>query len=51
MPEFTQPKPFWLDVAAILALGGAMVLLFALGLRYTHRLAPAGAPIWTADHG
>jgi len=51
MPEFTAPTPFWLDVAAILGLGGAMVLLFAFGLRYTHRLAPAAAPIWTADHG
>jgi hypothetical protein len=51
MPEFTAPTPFWLDVAAILALGGAMVLLFGFGLRYAQRLAPAGAPIWTADHG
>ena len=51
MPEFTAPTPFWLDVAAILALGGAMVLLFAFGLRYTRRLAPAAAPVWTADHG
>jgi hypothetical protein len=51
MPEFTAPTPFWLDAAAILALGGAMVLLFGFGLRYTRRLAPAGAPIWTADHG
>jgi hypothetical protein len=51
MPEFREPTPFWLDVAAILALGGAMVLVFALGLRYARRLAPAGAPIWMADHG
>ncbi len=51
MPEFSAPTPFWLDVAAILALGGAMVLLFAFGLRYAHRLAPAGAPIGTIDHG
>jgi len=51
MPEFTVPTPFWLDVAAILALGGAMVLLFAFGLWYARRLAPVAAPIWTADHG
>lgn len=51
MPEFTAPTPFWLDIAAILALGGAMVLLFVFGLRYRRGPAPAGAPIWTADHG
>jgi hypothetical protein len=51
MPEFTAPTPFWLDAAAILALGGAMALLFAVGLRSMRPLAPAGAPIWTADHG
>lgn len=51
MPEFTAPTPFWLDLAAILALGGAMVLLFAFGLRYRRRLAPMAAPIWAADHG
>jgi len=51
MPEFTAPTPLWLDVAAILALGGAMALLFAFGLRPTRRLAPAAAPIWTTDHG
>jgi len=51
MPEFTAPTPFWLDIAAILALGGAMVLLFMFGLRYPRRLAFAAAPIWTADHG
>jgi hypothetical protein len=51
MPEFTEPTPFWLDVATILALGGAMVLLFAFGLRYAWRRAPAGSLIWTADHG
>ncbi len=51
MPELTQPTPFWADAAAVLALGGAMVLLFTAFLRYGHRLAPAGGPIWTADHG
>lgn len=51
MPEFTAPTTFWLDLAAILALGGAMVLLFAVGLRYAHRAARAGIPIWTTGHG
>jgi hypothetical protein len=51
MPELTQPTPFWVDVAAVLALGGAIVLLFIAFLRYGHRLVPAGGPIWTADHG
>jgi hypothetical protein len=51
MPEFTHATPFWLDVAAVLALGGVMVLLFASFLRYGHRFVPAGGPIWTTDHG
>ena len=51
MPEFSAPTPFWLDLAAILALGGVMALLFAFGLRYTRRPGPAVAPLWTADHG
>lgn len=33
MPEFSDPTPFWLDVAALLALGGALAPLFAWGLR------------------
>jgi hypothetical protein len=51
MPEFTEATPFWLDIAALLTLGGAMVLLFGWGLRYVHRLALTGTPIWTTDHG
>jgi hypothetical protein len=51
MPEFTEPTPFWLNVATILALGGVMVLLFALFLRHAHRPEAAARPIWTADHG
>lgn len=51
MPEFTQGTPFWLDVAALLALGGALVLLFALALRYPHRFVPATGMMWRADHG
>jgi len=49
MPEFDAPTPFWLDVAAVLALGGGMMLLFGWAMRVQHR-APARDPIWTADH-
>ncbi len=51
MPEFTDPTPFWLDIAAVLALGGIIVVVLILALRRAGRLAPAGAPIWTAEHG
>ncbi|HUN94956.1 MAG TPA: hypothetical protein VMU69_01795, partial [Bradyrhizobium sp.] len=51
MPEFTSPTPFWLDVAALLALGGLIMLLFGVSLRRGRRLALSGSPIWTADHG
>ena len=50
MPEFAGLTPFWLDAAAVLALGGAMVLLFALSLRRAHRFVRATGPVWTADH-
>jgi hypothetical protein len=32
-PEFISPPPLWLVAAAVLALGGAMTLLFSRGLR------------------
>jgi hypothetical protein len=51
MPEFESPTPFWLDAAAVLGLGGIVVLLFARVLRYAHRPLPAAGPIWTVDHG
>lgn len=51
LPQFHSAGPFWLDVAAFIALGAVMVLMFAWALRYLHRLAPGNAPIWTADHG
>ena len=51
MPEFKHGTPFWLDVAALLALCGAIVLLFVLGLRYPHRLAPPAVMLWRARHG
>jgi hypothetical protein len=49
MPEFDAPPPFWLAVAAVLALGSGMMLLFAWAMRLPDR-APMRAPIWTADH-
>jgi hypothetical protein len=33
LPEFISPPPLWLVAAAVLALGGAMTLLFSRGLR------------------
>ncbi len=51
MPEFTDPTPFWLDVAAVLALGGALMLLFVFALRYDRRLASSAPPIWRARRG
>jgi hypothetical protein len=51
MPEFNEPTPFWLDVAAMSALGGCMLLLFGFALRREHRLTPTAVPIWTVDHG
>jgi hypothetical protein len=51
MPEFENSSPFWLDAATVLALGGAMLLLFLSSLRNVQGLPAAGGPIWTADHG
>jgi hypothetical protein len=51
MPEFESATPFWLDVAALLALGGAIMLLFGLALRGWRRPAGVERPAWTADHG
>jgi hypothetical protein len=51
MPEFTSSTPFWLDVAAVLALGGAITSLSAFALGRARRAAPEGRPVWTAEHG
>ncbi len=52
LPEFPQAGPFWLDVAAIAALGGAMVLIFAWAMRFGHLVKPGGWPMWkAAGHG
>jgi hypothetical protein len=50
MPEFKDATPFWLDAAAVLALGGAGALLFALARR-APGLAHRPRMIWSADHG
>lgn len=50
LPEFRHAGPFWLNVGAILALGGLMLLLFLFGLRRGVWRA-RGAPVWKADHG
>jgi hypothetical protein len=49
LPEFENGTPFWLDVAALLALGGGMLALFAWALPRRHR-GPARFAIWRADH-
>jgi hypothetical protein len=51
LPEFAEPTPFWLDVAAVLALGGIIMLLFGFTLGYGYRLAPTAPPMWGPDHG
>jgi hypothetical protein len=51
MPEFTAGTPFWLDVAAVCALGGGMVLLALLAMRHAHQQLTAAEPVWSADHG
>jgi hypothetical protein len=51
MPEFASPTPFWLDVGAMAALGGVMVLLFAWALRSPGRFATVDEPVWRADYG
>ncbi len=49
MPEFDSGTSFWLDVAAVLALGGAMLLLFAFALRALPNIR-ARVPAWRVDH-
>ncbi len=51
VPEFTDPAPFWLDVAAVLALGGAVLLLFGFALRQISWPAATTPSVLRADHG
>ncbi len=51
LPEFSEGGPFWLDIAAFVALGAAIMLIFGWGWRYAHLRPRARVPIWTTDHG
>lgn len=49
LPEFEGGTPLWLDFAALFALGGGMVLLFAAALLALPRARTRG-PALTVDH-
>lgn len=51
IPESSMPPPFWLDVAALLALGGAVTLLLGFEARRARGLLGSNRPIWTTEHG
>jgi len=51
LPEFRHAGPFWLDAAAILALGGLMLLLFFWGLRDPGAVRLGAIPSWKIHHG
>lgn len=51
LPEFRQAGPFWLDAAAILALGGLMLLLFSWGLRLPGAVRFGAIHSWKVHHG
>ena len=51
LPVFRQAGPFWLDVGAVLALGGLLLLMLLWWLRRGFTLAKSAAPGWSAHHG
>ena len=51
LPEFRRAGPFWLDAAAILALGGLMLLTFLWGLRYPGVVRLGAIHSWKIYHG
>ena len=51
LPEFREAGPFWLDVGAILALGGLLLLLFLRRMRYGGILAAGALQVWKPHHG
>ena len=50
LPQYADAGPFWLDAAAMLALGGAMLLLFLLALRFAAALVAPGIRL-ASGHG
>jgi hypothetical protein len=51
LPEFRETGPFWLDAAAILALGGLILVPFFWGLRYPDAVRLGAIQSWKARHG
>jgi hypothetical protein len=51
LPEFENTGPLWLEVAAIFALGGLILLLFLWAWRYAALLAAEALQVWKAGHG
>jgi hypothetical protein len=51
LPEFPQAGPFWLDVGAMLALGGLMMLLYFAALRHAGWVASGATRVWETRHG
>ena len=51
LPEFRRAGPFWLDAAAILALGGLILVPFFWGLRYPDAVRLGAVHAWKARHG
>ncbi|HTV90520.1 MAG TPA: hypothetical protein VME41_16000 [Stellaceae bacterium] len=51
LAQYRTAGPFWLDVAALLALGGLVILPFGWALRYVDRLVPGTEPLWKSGHG
>jgi hypothetical protein len=49
LPSFADAPPFWLAAAAVLALGGLVLLLFLLALRSPGLTLAATRPV--RDHG
>ena len=49
LPEFAEGTPVWLNAAAVLALAGGMMLLFAWVFPRRLRVSTRGA-VWSADH-
>ena len=50
LPMFDNPPPFWLDIAAVVALGALMLLLFSIALRSgpirLHETRDVEGPSW-----